>query len=196
MELLSCSRCGEEKSKEAFHKRSDRPRGYDYRCKQCLKKERDKLNYTPSTNGEKFCSTCQQILPYKSFFKDRRIKDGRYHCCKDCENKRKLNLLRRKPVLRVTENLRRRMRAVLEGTNKSDSTLNLIGCSPEELKEYIESLWTEGMSWDNYGDWHIDHKKPCASFNLLQEEEQRKCFHYTNLQPMWAEENLKKGSKV
>ena len=196
MKLLSCSQCKEEKPKENFYKRTNRPRGYDYSCKQCLKKKRDKLNYLPSTNGNKTCSICQQILPYENFFKDRRITDGRYHCCKDCENKRKLDLLNRKPGIRVTENLRRRMRAVLEGTNKSDSTLNLIGCSPEELKEYIESLWTEGMSWENYGDWHIDHKKPCASFDLLKEAEQRECFHYTNLQPMWAEENLRKGSKV
>ena len=196
MKLLSCSQCGEEKPKENFHKRSNRPRGYCSRCKQCVKNKRDKLNYPPSTNGEKLCSTCGQVLPYESFFKDPKVKDGRYYHCKDCENKRKLDLLNRKPGIRVTENLRRRMRAVLEGTNKSDSTLNLIGCSPEELKEYIESLWTEGMSWENYGDWHIDHIKPCAAFDLLNEDEQRECFHYTNLQPMWAEENLRKGSKI
>ena len=51
------------------------------------------------------------------------------------------------------------------------------------------------MSWENYGEWHIDHIKPCASFALSIEEEQHKCFHYSNLQPLWSIDNLKKGSK-
>ena len=51
------------------------------------------------------------------------------------------------------------------------------------------------MTWENHGEWHIDHIKPCASFNLLNEDEQKKCFHYTNLQPLWASENLSKGCK-
>ena len=51
------------------------------------------------------------------------------------------------------------------------------------------------MSWDNYGEWHIDHIRPMASFNLQEQEEQLKCCHYTNLQPLWAEENLRKGNK-
>ena len=51
------------------------------------------------------------------------------------------------------------------------------------------------MSWGNYGKWHVDHIRPCASFNLVNEEEQKKCFHYTNLQPLWAKDNLSKGSK-
>ena len=52
---------------------------------------------------------------------------------------------------------------------------------------------TEGMSWENHGDWHVDHIRPCCSYDLTIEEEQKKCFHYTNLQPLWAEENLSKG---
>ena len=51
------------------------------------------------------------------------------------------------------------------------------------------------MSWDNYGDWHIDHIRPCCSFDLSKIEEQEKCFHYSNLQPLWAEENMTKGGK-
>ena len=51
------------------------------------------------------------------------------------------------------------------------------------------------MNWDNYGQWHIDHIRPCASFNLLDPIEQKICFHYTNLQPLWAEDNLKKSNK-
>jgi len=51
------------------------------------------------------------------------------------------------------------------------------------------------MTWENHGEWHIDHIKPCSLFNLLNEDEQKKCFHYTNLQPLWASENLSKGCK-
>jgi hypothetical protein len=59
----------------------------------------------------------------------------------------------------------------------------------------LEGKFKERMSWENHGDWHIDHIKPCASFNLLDEEEKKKCFHYTNLQLLWASENLSKGYK-
>ena len=51
------------------------------------------------------------------------------------------------------------------------------------------------MSWDNYGDWHVDHIRPCASFDLTNEDEQRICFHYKNLQPLWGPDNLEKGAK-
>ena len=52
------------------------------------------------------------------------------------------------------------------------------------------------MTWDNHGKWHIDHIKPCASFDLLHKKQQRKCFYYKNLQPLWAQENLSKGAKI
>jgi len=104
-----------------------------------------------------------------------------------------MHRLNNDPKARIVENLRRRTRAVLEGTNKSDNTLALIGCSPEKLKLYLETKFEDGMSWDNYGDWHIDHIKPCCSFDLTKESEQRACFNYKNLQPLWAKDNLRKG---
>jgi hypothetical protein len=80
-------------------------------------------------------------------------------------------------------------------------TLEYIGCSIEELKFYLESQFeTESLrcgnliSWENQGQWHIDHIKPCASFDLDQEEERHKCFHYTNVQPMWGPDNLSKSA--
>ena len=63
------------------------------------------------------------------------------------------------------------------------------------VKGFLEAKFKEGMTWENHGEWHIDHIKPCVSFNLLDENEQKKCFHYTNLQPLWASENLSKGCK-
>ena len=68
------------------------------------------------------------------------------------------------------------------------------GYSADELKAHLEQLWTNGMSWDNYGEWHIDHIKPCAMFDLTKSEEQKKCFNYTNLRPLWGIDNLHKSS--
>ena len=83
---------------------------------------------------------------------------------------------------------------------ENKKTRALIGCSPEELIKHIESKWTAGMSWDNYGrasinnnTWQIDHIKPCSKFNLLDEAEQMECFNYKNLQPMWAIDNIIKS---
>jgi hypothetical protein len=95
----------------------------------------------------------------------------------------------------VRENLRRRVRSALAGTNKSNNTMSLIGCSLEDLKRHIESQFISGMTWDNYGEWHIDHKIPCSSFNLAIAENQHECFNYKNLQPLWAKDNLSKGNK-
>ena len=85
-----------------------------------------------------------------------------------------------------------------QSVSKTSSTAELIGCSIPELIEYLESLMLPGMTWENWttDGWHIDHIKPCASFNLSVEEEQIACFHYTNLQPLWATDNLKKGRKT
>ncbi len=61
---------------------------------------------------------------------------------------------------------------------------------------WLAAKFTNGMAWDDYGDWHIDHILPCISFDLSDENQQKICFHYTNLQPLWATDNLKKGSKI
>lgn len=100
------------------------------------------------------------------------------------------------PSFSVKSNLYRRINHALNGTAKTDSTMLLIGCTVAELVVHIESQWLPDMSWENYAldGWHIDHIRPCASFDLLDPEQQRECFHYTNLQPLWAEDNLRKGA--
>jgi hypothetical protein len=80
-------------------------------------------------------------------------------------------------------------------TQKTDSTIQLAGCTIQQLKSFLEAEFEEGMTWDNYGEWHVDHIRPCASFNLEDPEEQKKCFHWTNLQPLWARDNIRKGDK-
>jgi len=97
---------------------------------------------------------------------------------------------------KIVSRLRIRIWKVLKGINKSSSTLELLGCSIEEFKNHLKKNFTKGMSFGNYGKWHIDHIKPCASFDLSKAEEQKKCFNYTNLQPLWTKDNLSKNSKV
>jgi hypothetical protein len=98
-------------------------------------------------------------------------------------------------TFKILNRLRTRMLLVLKGQKKAGTSLNLLGCSPEELKSHLEAKFKEGMTWDNYGinGWHIDHIKPCALFDLSLPEEQKQCFHFTNLQPLWWDENLKKS---
>ena len=87
------------------------------------------------------------------------------------------------------------MRKVLNGTLKCEDTFKLLGCSTKDWKIYLESKFVNGMNWDNYGEWHIDHIIPCAAFDLTKPENQKKCFHYSNTQPLWAKDNLRKGDK-
>ena len=98
---------------------------------------------------------------------------------------------------KIVVNLRHRANMALRGTVKSKKTMKLLGTSIDNFWSHLESKFKPGMTRNNYGKrWHIDHIIPCASFDLTKPEEQFKCFHYTNLQPLWAKENLKKGAKL
>ena len=98
---------------------------------------------------------------------------------------------------KLASNLRRRLHNALQNNQKVGSAVKDLGCSVSELRLYLESKFKEGMSWDNWGrtGWHIDHIKPLSSFNLQNKDDFLKANHYTNLQPLWAEENIKKGNK-
>lgn len=98
---------------------------------------------------------------------------------------------------RLAAVLRARLNGSLNGRRKAAHTQTLVGCSLAELVAHIEQRFAPGMSWANYGyrGWHIDHVRPCASFDLRVPSQQRRCFHYTNLQPLWAADNLRKGSR-
>ena len=100
------------------------------------------------------------------------------------------------PEFRLLNNLRNRIYCALKGAGKSRRTTELIGCTISALRAHLEKNFTEGMSWENYGKWHVDHIIPCSSFDLVLPDEQRRCFHYTNLQPLWAVDNLKKNDRL
>lgn len=92
--------------------------------------------------------------------------------------------------------LRRRLRKVLCGEKKADSCRRLVGCSPHELQAHLASRFLPGMNWENRHLWHIDHIRPCSAFDLSDPVQQARCFHYSNLQPLWASDNIRKGSRV
>ena len=92
---------------------------------------------------------------------------------------------------RLKDNIKRRIREIL-GQEKSERCVYYVGCTLERLKSHLECTFKEGMTWDNYGKWHIDHIFPCVSFDISNDVERRACFHYTNLQALWGDENCRK----
>ena len=81
------------------------------------------------------------------------------------------------------------------GCKKAAKTEDLLGCTVAEARAHLEAQFLPGMTWDNHGEWHIDHIRPCASFDFSDPAQQRECSHYTNLQPLWAKDNLSKSDK-
>ena len=115
------------------------------------------------------------------------------------EEKRKAAARKRSnPLNRLRTNLYLRVNRLLKGLCKSARTMALIGCTHEHLRAHISSQFKNGMSWENYGraGWHVDHIKPCASFDLSDPDQQKLCFHFSNLQPLWAVDNLSKGARL
>ena len=108
--------------------------------------------------------------------------------------------VRATPEGRLIHNIRNRLNKILNRINvvKDSTTLDLLGCDAAFAKEHLEKQFTEGMTWENYGDWDIDHIRPCASFDLTDPEQQREAFHFSNLQPLWStpEKALKHGVHV
>ena len=122
----------------------------------------------------------------KEYNKNNREKRNEY-----LSNKKKID-----PIYRLSCIVRNRIYSFLKNKNitKQNKTFDIVGCSPELLKEYLEKQFVDGMCWDNRNGWHIDHIIPLSSAKT--EEEIYKLCHYTNLQPLWAEDNLKKSDKI
>jgi len=185
--------------------------------------EIQKLKFTKICSN----SSCERAgipLPFTEFSKRKREKDGLHKKCNTCKkfaarkyynaNKDSLNESRRKRRPQQTEyernkrhnnvqfkmsrNLRRRIRKIMEGKVKNVSAIRDLGCTMEEFKLHLESKFKPGMTWKNYGfyGWHIDHIIPLSNFDLTNKEEMKRACHYTNLQPLWAQENLSKSNKI
>ena len=126
-----------------------------------------------------YCTTRRKIISQKQYiYKKKKLKTD--------------------PYFKLMENLRSRIYCVLKGRiKKSAKTLNLLGVKNiSEIKLHLEKQFKNGMTWKNHGKWHIDHIKPCASFDLTCPQQQLRCFNYKNLQPLWAFQNMSKGAKI
>ena len=141
---------------------------------------------------------------YKKYNKD---KMNQYHKNYRKENKVKLSEKNRKREKEKRKNdinyklkslLRHRLYLALKGNFKSGSAVRDLGCTIPVLKTYLESKFQSGMSWDNWtaDGWHIDHIKPLSSFDLTDRNQLLEACNYTNLQPLWAKDNLSKGAKT
>lgn len=111
------------------------------------------------------------------------------------DGQRKIERKKTDVCFRLAGNLRSRLNDAVKNEWKTGSAVRDLGCTIPELKAHLERLFQPGMSWDNYGPkgWHIDHVKPLAKFDLTDPRQLRAACHYTNLQPLWAEDNLKKS---
>lgn len=104
---------------------------------------------------------------------------------------------RLRPSERIAGNLRRRINKVILQKSSGGRLESLLGCSPMEFRAFIESQFIVGMGWHNYGRaWHIDHRLPCSSFDLTDEGQQKRCFHFSNMRPLWAKTNMRKGNRI
>jgi hypothetical protein len=202
----NCTKCGLTKNVDDFPSCAECKDGFRNQCKDCVRerisqwridnpdyhkewvgknKESDKLRKQIhyELNREKYI---QQSTDYRKNNKDRVNQVVR-----DYRKKR----FTEDEVFKMTFNVRKRVRDILKlkGELKKDATFELIGCSPKELVQHLQTQFTNGMSWENYGEWHIDHIIPLSSAKTI-DDIKRLC-HYTNLQPLWAKDNLKKSNK-
>jgi hypothetical protein len=219
MEKKICSKCEIEKDVCEFGKLTSSKDGLRNTCKECRKNEKDnnkehylnkskewRLNNQSNVKeyNKKYSNENKEKL--KILWKEYRKKNKPSMLVKRKEyidrNRDIINLktkerLTNDPLFRLIKYSRNRISQYLKtkDISKSNTTFNIIGCPPEFLKEYIESQFTEGMSWGLMGKHiHIDHIIPLSSAKT--EEEIYKLCHYTNLQPLWAEDNLKKSNKI
>ena len=154
--------------------------------------------------GVKLCNRCKKE---KSIIEFGRSNDKIRSRCNKCRSKDQREYEKKKiiaePEFGVMLSLRKRMSNIISGKIKTGSAIKDLGCSSEELKQHLEDKFypcpetKKMMSWDNYGryGWHVDHIKPLIAFDLSNRKEFVKACHYTNLQPLWAKENLSKGTK-
>lgn len=97
---------------------------------------------------------------------------------------------------RLAKNLRHRLSKAVRGQTTGVSAVRDLGMSIPDFKSYLEARFLPGMTWANYGEWHIDHRRPLSSFDLTSDDEVRTACHYTNLQPLWAKDNQSKHAKL
>lgn len=166
-------------------------------CRPCYRKNRYRTN--PECRERQLEKVLQrqrahhdEYLVYQAQYRSEHPEKWKY---KPADNEKMKRRRATDPAFRIACALRSRVSSALNGTAKATSTLDLLGCSAQDLKTYLEVQFQPAMSWDNYGQWEIDHIRPCASFDLSEPEQQRLCFHYSNLQPLWKSQNRQKSDR-
>jgi hypothetical protein len=148
---------------------------------------------------EFLCRRCGMAKPIKDFMARGQTEQFRIKptACNDCQKKRNVEY-RRKPHVMARTRIGSKMNDCLKrGSEARQSKFSsLHGCSISFLKAHIESQFEKWMNWGNHGQWHIDHIIPVISFDHRRIEEIRKCWHYSNLRPINARENLVKGGRL
>jgi hypothetical protein len=208
--MKKCNTCLEIKSFQNFAKNKRQKDGHHYVCKSCRKEyntnNQKNIKEYRENNKEK---TKPQIQEWKKN-NPKRVKElWKINNSKKTKEKIKLDNQKQKEYkknwsknqyknninFKITQLLRIRLIDALKGkTNKTDSSLKILGCSIEEFKLYLEKQFLPEMNWKNHGEiWEIDHIKPCASFDLTCETQQKVCFHYINLQPLFKTSDIAKS---
>jgi hypothetical protein len=217
-----CNTCKKTKTCDSFNKDRVRKDGLDIECKECCKSSRRKNNVISDATQLKTCTQCFKSISISNFKTNKRYKDGHYNVCNSCwrprewtkekqklaekkyceNNKEKLrNKWKKRGVkedVRIKQRLTARIKSAFQyfGKRKSDKTYSYIGCSYSFLRKWFEFQFSDGITWENIGEWHIDHVKPCASFNFNNEDDINTCFNWKNLRPCWAKENIVKGDSI
>jgi len=193
--MKTCTKCNQSKALTEFNKHCRTPDGLAYRCKVCCKEYYKKYRKNNLEKERARSRKYQQKNPEKCRASVRKSQQRPEY--KKRVNARLRERRKTDPQYQLLCNLRCRLRRALKGLAKSASTMTLVGCSTRHTKDHLEKQFQPGMTWENYGPvWHVDHMMPCASFDLTDPEQQRRCFHYTNLQPLWGTENISKGDNI
>lgn len=187
----TCTKCGTFKGWGEFAKSKKESSGHEASCKACRKSYFDGRKAAKAGYDHEYHAA-------------RKSERNRYCLAWHKQNRKRQNAYkaaRRKadPEQALIESQRSRIGHALRGVYKAAHTIELLGCTPAELRAHLEALFKPGMTWANRGHgkgrWTVDHVLACATFDLTDPAQQRECFHYTNLQPMWFEENSGKGAR-
>jgi len=194
MEKKICSKCKIEKEVCEFYSHPKKENSVRSRCKLCMNNYSFEYSQLNSEKVKKIKSTYIE----KNFEKVKKSKKDWFVRNPSYQKNWCLNNYENDEIYRIKVIMRSRLRIFFKSKMilKNNKSFKIIGCSPNFLKNYIEKQFTDGMSWENYGlyGWHVDHIIPLSSAKT--EEEVYELCHYTNLQPLWAEDNLKKGVKI
>lgn len=190
VECKRCSTCQEFKPLTKFGKNNNK--AYWDGLQNCCRDCRKKYKTDPKKRKQYWVNNRDILLEKKKEYKDKHRKEISQKEMKYKKERKRVDV-----GYRIRHNLGRRICYAINGKDKSKTTMELLGCSVDYLKKHLENNFTPEMTWDNYGTyWHVDHKIPCAEFDLSDPDQQKICFHYTNLQPMFWRDNLKKNRKL